>query len=276
VASPTYNDAVLAPSPRMNRLRLALLLVATLVAASLAFAADVIAPNANLKAEGIPPIPAELGAKLDRYAEFKPANAVDWHPEKRELIIARRAGNTTQLHLVTAPVAEPKQITSSPDPVRFGTYLAKKPDALLFSRDSGGNEQRRIYRLDSPSATPVLLTDERRKNDAQSFTHARDRLLIAITDVDATGKRENPITDIAILDPLDSAKTRKITTLPGTGWGSFSFSFDDQRVAFIEYKSVNETYVWVMDLATGARASACSRPKVPRRRSSSRRADSTV
>ena len=236
----------------MMRIRLPVLFFATFAAASLVLAADVISPNANLKAEGIPPIPAELAAKLDRYAEFKPAAAVDWHPEKRELIIARRAGNTTQLHLVTAPGADPKQITSYPDPVRFGTYLAKKPDALLFSRDSGGNEQRQIYRLDSPSATPVLLTDERRKNDAESFTHARDRLLVAITDVDANGRRESPTTDVAILDPLDQ-KTRKITTLPGTGWGNFSFSFDDKRVAFLEFKSVNETYVWVMDVATGAR-----------------------
>ena len=253
MASSPYNDAVLTPSPLMNRRHVLLLFVATLTAVSPAFAADVIAPNTNLKAEGIPPIPAELAAKLDPYSEFKPATVVDWHPEKRELIVARRAGNTTQLHLVTAPGAEPRQLTAFPDPVRFGTYLAKKPDALLFSRDVGGNEQRQIYRLDSPTATPVLLTDERRKNDAGSFTHARDRLLVAITDVDATGKRENPTTDIAILDPLDPTKTRKITTLPGTGWGDFSFSFDDKRVGFLEYKSVNETYVWVMDLATNAR-----------------------
>jgi len=76
---------------------------------------------------------------------------------------------------------------------------------------------------------------------------------MTITDVDANGRRESPTTDVAILDPLDPANTRKVTTLPGTGWGDFSFSFDDMRVAFLEFKSVNETYVWVMDLATGAR-----------------------
>jgi dipeptidyl aminopeptidase/acylaminoacyl peptidase len=233
----------------MKHLRLFVLLAGTL-AASLAFAADVIAPNANLKADGIPPIPAALAAKLNPYAEFKPASTVDWHPEKRELIVARRAGNVTQLHLVTAPGAEPKQLTSYPDPVRFGAYLAKKPDALVFSRDAGGNEQRQIYRLDSAVATPVLLTDERRKNDAESFNHARDRLLVATTDVDATGKRDDPNTDISLLDPLEPAKSRKIATLPGTGWSDFSFSFDDKRVAFIQFKSINQTYVWVMDLAT--------------------------
>ena len=238
--------------PRMIRMCPALL-VAMLCSASLSFAADVIVPNAHLKADGIPPIPAELAAKVARYTEFKPATVVDWHPEKRELVIARRAGDITQLHRVAAPGSEPKQLTAFAEPVRFGTYLAAKPDALVFSRDSGGNEQRQIYRLDASDAPPVLLTDARRKNDVGGFTHARDYLLIETTDVDATGRRENPATELTLLHPLDQAKSRKIATLPGTGWGSFSFSFDDKQLALLEFKSVNETYVWVMDLTDGSR-----------------------
>ena len=46
---------------------------------------------------------------------------------------------------------------------------------------------------------------------------------------------------------------RRIATLPGTGWGDATFSFDDRRLALVEYKSVNESYVWVMDVATGER-----------------------
>jgi dipeptidyl aminopeptidase/acylaminoacyl peptidase len=239
----------------MTCARRSFLLAAALLSASPAFAADadVLAPNANLRAEGIPPIPAALAARLAPYTEFKPASVVDWHPEKRELIVARRAGNVTQLHLVSAPGSEPSQLTAFPEPVRFGAYLAKKPDALVFSRDIGGNEQRQLYRLDAPDATPVLLTDASRKHDVGGFTHARDRLLVETTDVDAKGKRENPETDLTLLDPLDAAKSRRIATLPGTGWGDFSFSFDDQRLALIEFKSVNESYVWVLDLATGLR-----------------------
>src|SRR5215470_2100608 len=228
------------------------LFVAAVAAASWSFAADVIAPNSNLKADGVPPIPAELATKIAPYTEFKPATVVDWHPEKRELIVARRAGNVTQLHLVATAGADPKQLTSFQEPVRYGTYLAKKPDALVFMRDTGGNEQRQIYRLD-PAAAPVLLTDAARKNDAEGFNHARDLLLVATTDVDANGKREEPSTDLTLLDPLESAKSRKVATLPGTGWGDFSFSFDDKRLAFLEFKSINETYVWVMDLASGKR-----------------------
>jgi dipeptidyl aminopeptidase/acylaminoacyl peptidase len=237
----------------MQGARLLIGLVAAVAASSFASASDVVEPNANLKAVGIPPIPAELAAKVAPYTEFQPATAVAWHPEKRELIVARRAGNVTQLHLVTAPGAEPRQLTSFAEPVRFGAYLAKKPDALLFARDSGGDEQRQVYRLDASDPAPVLLTDPARKHDAGGFTHARDRLLVRTTEVDSAGKRENPDTELSLLDPLDPAKSRKIAALPGTGWFDFSFSFDDKRLALVEYKSVNETYVWVMDAATGQR-----------------------
>lgn len=237
----------------MNCIRPAAALVLALASASLSFAAEFIAPDSNLKADGIPPVPAALAAKVAPYTEFKPTTIVSWHPERREMIVARRAGNVTQLHRVTTPRSEPEQLTAFSEPVRFGAYLSKKPGVLVFARDTGGNEQRQIYRLDSANATPELLTDPRRKHDAASFTHARDYLLVASTDVDATGRRDNLTTDLALLDPLDPTKSRDLARLPGTGWFDFSFSFDDKRMALVEFKSVNETYVWVMDLATGAR-----------------------
>ncbi|MDQ2961802.1 MAG: prolyl oligopeptidase family serine peptidase [Pseudomonadota bacterium] len=237
----------------MNCVRPAAAFVMALVAASLSFAADVIAPDINLKTEAVPPIPAALAAKVAPYTEFKPTTIVSWHPQRREMIVARRAGNVTQLHRVTAPRREPEQLTAFSEPVRFGTYLSNKPGVLVFARDTGGNEQRQIYRLDSASATPELLTDPRRKHDAAGFTHARDYLLVASTDVDATGRRDNLTTDLALLDPLEPTKSRDLARLPGTGWFDFSFSFDDKRIALVEFKSVNETYVWMMDLPTGAR-----------------------
>jgi dipeptidyl aminopeptidase/acylaminoacyl peptidase len=231
---------------------------AILVAVAIGFTAeaacaDVIAPNANLKADGIPPIPATLAAKVAPYTEFKPSVAVSWHPTKRELVVARRADNTTQLHRVSAPGGALEQLTDFQEPVRNGAWWPKSPDVLVFARDTGGNEQQQLYRLEPGSKSPILLTDAARKHEAAGITHARDRLLVESTDVDKTGRRENPTSDIVLIDPLHPDDARKVATLPGTGWESFSFSFDDRRLAMAEYKSVNETYVWVMDVATGAR-----------------------
>ena len=236
------------------RKALSSLVVAIVVGtATLASAADVVAPNGNLKAEGIPQIPAALAAKVAPYTEFRPATAVSWHPTKRELVVARRAVNTTQLHRAAAPGAELQQLTDFAEPVRFGLWWPRAPDTMIFSRDAGGNEQQQLYRLDPHGSSPVLLTDATRKHEVAGITHARNRLLVESTDVDNTGRRESPTLDIALVDPLDAKSMHKVATLPGTGWGEFTFSFDDRRVAMIEFKSVNESYVWLMDVATGTR-----------------------
>ena len=75
------------------RLPLALVLALALNA----HAQETIAPNANLKVEGIPPIPASLAAKVAPYTEFRPRFVASWHPVRHELTIATRATNTAQL-----------------------------------------------------------------------------------------------------------------------------------------------------------------------------------
>lgn len=231
----------------------ALCFVAALIGAPPLLAADVVEPNANLKVVGIPPIPSSLADDVARYTEFRPASAVGWHPRRRELVVARRAGNTTQLHRVPTPGAALIPLTDFAEPVRAGMFWPNAPDVFLFVRDAGGNEQRQIYRMDPGVPLPVLITDPARKNEPGGLTHARDRMLVVSTDVDKTGRRENPVIDLALVDPLHPASSRKLATLPGTGWGDFSFAFDDRRLALTEYKSVNESFVWIMDTRTGER-----------------------
>ncbi len=242
-------------------IRNALLRSARLLAFALAAAAtpsglaqDVAVPNPNLKVEGIPPIPGALAAQVALYTEFRPRSLATWHPVKRELVVATRATNTAQLFNVRSPLGPLVQITDYTEPVRFGTWWPTKPDVLVFARDAGGNEQGQIYRLDPGAKEAVLLTDPARVNRPATITRNRDRLLVTSTDVDKTsGPRENPTLDLMLVDPLAPEKAVKIATLPGTGWGDFSFSFDDRRLAMTEYKSITESYVWVMDVKTGER-----------------------
>ena len=180
-----------------------------------------------------------------------------WHPQKRELIVSQRAGSVTQLHLVAAPGVEPKQLTAFPEPVRFGTFLARKPDSLLFARDTGGNEQRQILSA-GPAFSGPRFVDRSKPQARCRRLEPRARLpLLTSTDVDATGKRENPATELTLLNPLDPSESRKVASLPGTGWFDFAFSFDDKRLALVEAKSINKTYVWVVDLASGSGDGYC-------------------
>ena len=98
---------------------------------------DVVAPGAELHADGIPPIPAALAAKIAPYTEFKPRTAVSWYPQRRELIVATRSVNTTQLHLVRQSLGPLVQLTDFPDPVRAGAYAPGQPDTLFRTSRPG-------------------------------------------------------------------------------------------------------------------------------------------
>ena len=77
----------------------------------------VIAPGENLLADGLPPIPAALAGDVRRYTESRSAGLADWHPQRRELLISTRFGNTNQLHVVQAPGGARSQITFFDEPI---------------------------------------------------------------------------------------------------------------------------------------------------------------
>ena len=229
-------------------------LLSVLLAVAVTAPAQEFAPNANLKVEGIPAIAASLARAVAPYTEFRPRSLASWHPQQQALVVSTRAKNTVQLHQVGAPLAPLIQLTDYAEPVRTGIWWPAKPDVLVFSRDAGGNEQAQIYRLDPGAAAPLLLTESTRQHRMLGLNHARDRLLVGSVDVDrAAGRRDSLALDLALLDPLAPDAAKKLATLPGTGWFDVSFSFDDRQLALVEYRSITESHVWVMDLATGAR-----------------------
>jgi len=244
---------------RVQRL-LAACAVIPLLLALAARAQDIATPIEHLHVSGMPPVPAALMRALAPYTEFKPRAVVSWHPTRHELVVATRAGNTTQLHRVATPLGPLVQITDYPEPVRRGLYLASAPDALVFARDTGGNEQTRVFRLDPGAAEPVALTDANRRSSIGARDHARRTLAVLSVALDRTGRQEAPTAMLTRLDPLHPEAARALATLPGTGWGDFSFSFDDRRLALVEFRSVEDTRVHVMDVATGQRTQVLPRP----------------
>ncbi len=94
----------------MTHLRLHLCVLATALLAACASTPTpaptaVVTPNANLVAQGIPPVPQSLADAVGRYNDFRGHAFVDWHPQQREMLVAhRKAGaNTAQLFRLTAP-----------------------------------------------------------------------------------------------------------------------------------------------------------------------------
>ena len=213
-------------------------------------------PNANLVAQGIPPIPMTLVNEAEKYTRFSGHSFVDWHPTRREMLISHRklGTSTAQLFRLTAPMAEPEQLTDGPDPVRDASYEPIEGNYIVFARASGGDEADKLYRLDLETKQTTLLTNTPEKHAIEGWLHNISRMLMSSVPLDRTaksGSRESVSQTLTMIDPLHPQKSRKLVELAGNGWHVGSVSWDDRRVALTRYVSAAESQVWILELATG-------------------------
>ena len=235
----------------------ALALFASAVFAQAPAQPAVVVPNPNLLIEGIPPIPQSLAERVGGYSDFRGHAFSDWHPTRREMLVSHRAAgsNVNQLFLLTAPGASPERLTDFPEPIGGGSFDPRDGRFIIYSRDTGGNEAARIYRLDLASRASTLLSDPETRSQA-SWNEAGTRLLIASVPLDRTaqgGRRDQIGVTLTLLDPLKPDDRRIIAELEGPGWFDFTFSPDDKWLVMIRYISRTETEVWRMEVASGKR-----------------------
>ena len=243
----------------LARRPLGLSLIATLLATaplSTALAQDTVAPPAAMVLENVPPVRADLAAKVAKYNEFKPTSYAAWHPTRLEMIVSRRHQNTPQLFRVAKPGAPLELLTDYPEPVRGAQYEPKNGRFYVFSRDSGGNEVYRAYRREigakgakGDDALPVTPDNRRVQDTAWAYTS--NKLLYVTVPVGRQGSNDKISSTISIADPAQPEQAKVLAELPGGGWGGFAFSHDDKQLVYSEYVSANESYLWLMDVASG-------------------------
>jgi len=56
-----------------------------------------------------------------------------------------------------------------------------------------------------------------------------------------------------VQDPRQPGSERRLAELQGGGWAALDWSPDDSRILASEFVSANESYLWLLDAATGAR-----------------------
>ena len=239
--------------PKMSRqVTVALMVMAFSVACGFPQEA-VIAPAENLVVDSVPKIPASLADAAGRYGSYRSANLADWHPTRREILIATRFGDTAQLHLVETPGGERRQLTFFADAVSGGRFHPRGGDYIVFAKDIGGGEWYQLYRYDVASGNVSLLTDGKSRNLQGPWSSGGDQIAYMST------RRTGQDTDLWVMNPADPKSDRLLTPLSGGGWEPLDWSPDDKKILLGEEISINESYLWLVDTATGEKTALTPR-----------------
>ena len=213
-----------------------------------AAASETVTPGDTLTLRGVPPVSAELAEAARRYTESRVALFQGWHPSRREALILTRFGTTNQVHSVAKPGGARRQLTFFPDRVQRASYPpAGAGDFFVFAKDVGGGEWTQLYRYDVAGGAVTLLTDGRSQNRPGAWSRSGTRLAYGST------RRNGADRDLYVIDPRDPKSDRRLADLPGGGWAATDWSPDERTLLAIEDVSANESYLWLFDVASGAR-----------------------
>lgn len=196
----------------------------------------------SLEVHGVPDIPAALFARQSQYRSVRAARFQGWLGDG--VLITTRFGDTQQLHRVDHPGAARRQMTFFDEPVaeaRVPTLAA--PGGFVYARDSGGSEFFQLYWFDLADASSRLLTDGRSRYTEVVWSNAGDRF--AYTTTERNGR------DWDIHVQSRDGDVQVALEADGAAWIVQDFAPDDDRLLLMRYASINESYLYELDLRTG-------------------------
>lgn len=203
---------------------------------------DITPRPAALVADQVPDIPQEIVDQTRPYMEYRTASFVDWDPKSKAMLIATRFAETRQLHRVAAPMGQREQLTFASEPVSSARY-APDGSALLFQKDSGGNEVHQIFALEN--GQPKLLTDGQSRNSLGPWSSSGKLLAFG------SNKRTGLYNDIYLMNPANPEGAKMLIASTGGGWFPIDFSPDDKQLLVFNYVSVTDNQLYLVDIAGG-------------------------
>jgi len=201
------------------------------------------AGDGPLVLRGTPEIPPAVAARMDQYLNTRSASLGDISADGKRLLVTTRFADTEQVHLVDAPLGARYQLSFRGEPARSPRFWPGRSDVVVYTSDSGGDEQHQIFRLDLGTGRTTALTQPDTRNGEYVF--ARDGSAMAYM----SNRRNGVDFDIWVSGPSpESARM----VVEGKGYFMpLAFSRDGKRLLVRQYISVNESHLYVHDLGAG-------------------------
>ncbi len=172
------------------------------------------------------------------------------------MLIGTRFGEVPQVHWVKMPGGARTQMTFFPDRVSGASFQPHKGSYFIFHKDIGGGEWFQIYRYDIANGAVTLLTDGKSRNTGGVWSNAGDRIAYAST------RRTRADNDFYTMNPADKSTDKLLIENQGGGWQIADWSPDDKTLLAVMGVSINESSLWLVDVATGKKTQITPEGKV--------------
>jgi dipeptidyl aminopeptidase/acylaminoacyl peptidase len=197
----------------------------------------------SIVAEGVPEVSRDLKAQLRRYQSTRSAFFDGWLGGRREIVIGTRFAETTQVHRVLFPGGARTQLTFFADRV-LGADPNPLTTGFAFGADEGGAENYQVFFQDADAGTPVRLTDGTSRNVLSGWSSGGKFLGFS------SNARNGKDMDLYVVEPGPTTSPRRLKEVSGS-WSIADWSPDDNHLAAVEYISANESYVHLIEVASG-------------------------
>ena len=199
----------------------------------------------NLVVDGVPQIPERIQDRLSRYQHIRAASLLGWLPSGQGILIKTRFGQTDQIHLVREPGGVRRQITFFQEPIT-DVWVSPDPEVngFLFTKDVGGSEQYQIFYYDLDTGEYEMLTDGESRNGDARWSNRGNRFAFSTT------QRNGRDWDVHLVDVSRPGGSVPILEQEGN-WEVRDWSPDDKNLLALKYISINESYLYLLDLKTG-------------------------
>jgi len=200
--------------------------------------------GATLVLDGTPEIPEALVARMRQYQNTRSARLLSMSETADRVLVSTRFAEVAQLHELRTPLGARHQLTFTDEPISSAALVPGDDAGLIYLSDVGGSEDHQLYRLDRTTGRATLLTDGQSKHS--TFIISSDGSSVAYN---GNGRNGGDM-DVYVSDGRDPASARRVMSREGYFY-PLDFSADRQKLLVGEYVSINDSRIWVVDLASG-------------------------